>query len=403
MIAWEKQHRPLGPGDVVLFYSGYSDAFYKPLPEGRRFAALPLEGKSPAWPGPDPDCMAYLAGRKVMTAGIDSTSMGPIPDLAEPTHYAGLKHGMIWTESNIGFGALPANRSVLLHPRPQDMPAESTANAGPLPSWATRSLAADRLGPPEKRGGSVRRPCRGPACSWPGRGVGNHRQPFMKPSFGLNPNTRTPFEMHMLDTHTGTHLVPPAYALPREGFDDRTYSPEVQEWLAEYSRNTAGGYERHHGREGPARPDLRSGPRDRRQASCRLDDPRTWPASPEITITDIEKHEKAHGELKAGDVVIFHSGWSDRYCRPLPAGKACMEAPLNGNREGWPAPGPEAIFYLAKKGHSLRGHRCTDPGRCRARAALMTYWAMGGQEMAGVEYLTHLGHMPRMRFSCSPR
>ncbi len=26
VIAWEKQHRPLGPGDVVLFYSGYSDA-----------------------------------------------------------------------------------------------------------------------------------------------------------------------------------------------------------------------------------------------------------------------------------------------------------------------------------------------------------------------------------------
>ena len=51
--------------------------------------------------------MEYLAGRKVMTLGIDSTSMGPIPDLAEPTHYAGLKHGMIWTESNIGLGALP--------------------------------------------------------------------------------------------------------------------------------------------------------------------------------------------------------------------------------------------------------------------------------------------------------
>ena len=61
LIAWEKAHRTLGPGDVVLFYSGYSDAYYKPLPDGRRYAALPLEGKSPAWPGPDPDCMEYLA------------------------------------------------------------------------------------------------------------------------------------------------------------------------------------------------------------------------------------------------------------------------------------------------------------------------------------------------------
>ena len=52
--------------------------------------------------------MEYLASRKVMTLGIDRTSMGPIPDLAEPTHFAGLKHGMIWTESATDLGTLPA-------------------------------------------------------------------------------------------------------------------------------------------------------------------------------------------------------------------------------------------------------------------------------------------------------
>ena len=70
--------------------------------------------------------------------------------------------------------------------------------------------------------------------SWPGRGVGNHRQPYMTIRFGMNPNTKTPFEMHMLDSHAGTHLVPPAYALPAPGFDNATYSPEVRDWLAEY-------------------------------------------------------------------------------------------------------------------------------------------------------------------------
>ena len=40
--------------------------------------------------------------------------------------------------------------------------------------------------------------------------------------------------MHMLDSHAGTHLVPPAYALPPAGFDDATYPPEVKTWLAEY-------------------------------------------------------------------------------------------------------------------------------------------------------------------------
>ena len=52
--------------------------------------------------------LEYLASRKVMTLGTDSPSMGPIPDLAEPTHIAGLKHGMIWTEGAIGLGQLPA-------------------------------------------------------------------------------------------------------------------------------------------------------------------------------------------------------------------------------------------------------------------------------------------------------
>jgi kynurenine formamidase len=82
VIKWEKSHRPLGPGDVVLFRSDYTDRYYKPFPAGRRFLADPLEGKAPAWPDPDPACMVYLASRKVMTLGCDSPSMGPIPDLA---------------------------------------------------------------------------------------------------------------------------------------------------------------------------------------------------------------------------------------------------------------------------------------------------------------------------------
>lgn len=61
---WEKKNRPLGPGDVVLFYSGYGDKYYKPLPEGRRFLIDPLEKRSPGWPDPDPDCMEYLASKR---------------------------------------------------------------------------------------------------------------------------------------------------------------------------------------------------------------------------------------------------------------------------------------------------------------------------------------------------
>ncbi len=88
----------------------------------------------------------------------------------------------------------------------------------------------------------------------------------------------------MLDSHTGTHLVPPAYALPREGFDDQTYSPEVQEWLAEY--------EQKYGRRGTSDTTTEKVPLSQTCGPARVidvrhlcgsTDPKSWPASPEIT------------------------------------------------------------------------------------------------------------------------
>src|SRR5260370_3955737 len=55
----------------------------------------------------------------------------------------------------------------------------------------------------------------------------------MRIRFGFNPNSKAAFETHMLDSHAGTHLVPPAHALPPKGFDNQTYSAEVRQWLAE--------------------------------------------------------------------------------------------------------------------------------------------------------------------------
>ncbi len=150
IMAWEREHRPLGFGDVVLFRSGYSDKFYKPLPEGRRYLADPVEGRAPAWPDPDPDCMEYLASRKVMALATDSASMGPLPDLAEPTHLAGLKYGMIWTESGTGFDQLPATGAFycLLSPKHADGPyAEARAIAivgDPLARRLIESRARNR-------------------------------------------------------------------------------------------------------------------------------------------------------------------------------------------------------------------------------------------------------------------
>jgi kynurenine formamidase len=395
VMAWEKKHRPLGPGDVVLFHSGFSDRYYKPLPEGRRFAADPVAAKAPAWPGPDPDCMEYLAKRKVMTLGIDSTSMGPLPDLAEPTHFAGLKHGMIWTESATGLGSLPPTGAFycMIGPKHAGDPygeGRAFAVVGPL---AGRLVASARKKNVVDL--SVTLADDLPA-TWPGRGVGNHRQPYMTIRFGKNPNTKTSFVMHMMDSQAGTHLVPPAYALPPSGFDNRAYSPEVRGWLAEY--------EKKHVPRGSSEITTEKVPVGQTCGAARVIDVAhlvgssragSWPSSPEITEDVIRAFEKKEGELKPGDIVVFRSGWSDRNYKPLPAGSACMDDPLNGKKEGWPAPGPEAIHYLATKGVRCVGTDAPSLGGVEEKRALWTYWALGSKGMAGVEFLTNLGALPK--------
>ncbi len=388
---WEREHRPLGPGDVVLFASGYTDKFYKPFPEGRRFIALPLEQKSPAWPDPDPDCMEYLASRKVMALGTDSASMGPLPDLAEPTHLAGLKHGMIWTESATGLGQLPPTGAFycILAPKHADgMYSEGRALAvvgDPLASklidLARKKQVADL---------SITMSTDMPV-TWPGSGAGNHRQPYLKVPLFLAPHLGTYHTTHMLDSHAGTHLVPPSYALPPAGFDNSTYASEVREWLGEY--------EAKFGPRGTSNVTAEQVPLEQTCGPLRLVDVKHkvgstegkhWPLSPEITVADIEADERQHGPIKPNDIVVFTSGYSDAYCKPLPRGLACMSEPLEGKREGWPAPGPEAIQYLSRIGVRCVGTDGPTLGGVEPKRALFTYWALGSRGIVGIEYLTGL-------------
>ncbi len=369
VIAWEKAHRPLGPGDVVLFFSGYSDRYYKPMPEGRRYGADPLEGKSPAWPGPDPDCMEYLASRKVMTLGIDSTSMGPIPDLAEPTHFAGLKHGMIWAESTTGLGQLPATGAFYCMLGPK----YAGGIYSELPRLRRRRRparkTADRLGPQAERRGPLGRAGRGPARLVAGSGRGQPPPALHHDPMGHEPEYPIALRNAHARRPVGHAPGPTRIRLPPSGFDNATYSPEVKSWLAEY--------EAKYGRRGTSDVTTEKVPISQTCGPARVidvshllgtTDKASWPASPEITADHIRRDEAQHGELHPGDIVVFRSGWSDRYSKPLPAGKACLDDPLNGRSEGWPAPGPEAIAYLANKGNPLRGHRRPDAGRRRGEA-----------------------------------
>jgi kynurenine formamidase len=340
--------------------------------------------------------MEYLASRKVMTLATDSTSMGPLPDLSEPTHYAGLKHGMIWTESATGFSALPPTGAFycMIGPKHAGDPySEGRAFAVVGGSLPQRLIASARKKNVTDLSVALADDL---PTAWPGRGVGQHRQAYMTIRFGLNPNTKTAFPMHMFDSNAGTHLVPPAYVLPPKGFDNATYAPEVRDWLRDY--------EKKYGPRGTSDVTTEKVPIAQTCGPARVIDVKhlagstekeQWPASPEITEADVRMYEKQNGELKAGDIVLFRTGWSDQFYRPLPAGAACMEEPLNGKREGWPAPGPDVILYLAGKGVRCVGTDAPTLGGVEPRRALWTYWTLGGKGMVGVEFLMNLGGLAK--------
>lgn len=105
---WEAKHGSLQKGDIALFYSGYSDKYYKPFPEGNRLAFEPLILQNkPGWPAPGPETMEYLHSKGVMHVGTDGPSMGFVEG-GQSTHVAGLKYGMSWDELLTNLGKLPA-------------------------------------------------------------------------------------------------------------------------------------------------------------------------------------------------------------------------------------------------------------------------------------------------------
>jgi kynurenine formamidase len=104
---WEMKHGAIQAGDVVLFYSGYTNAYYKPMPEGQRLTFQPIITKTaPGWPAPEPEVMDYLREKGVWHLGTDGASMG-YADGGQPTHLAGLSKGMSWEEMLINLDQLP--------------------------------------------------------------------------------------------------------------------------------------------------------------------------------------------------------------------------------------------------------------------------------------------------------
>ncbi len=391
---FEKRERQLRFGDVVLFRSDYSDKYYRPFPEGSRYIADILDRKAPGYPDPDPDCMEFPATRKVMTLGTDSASMGPLPNLAEPTHYAGLKHGMIWTEGATNLGKLPPTGAfyTLLGPKHKDGPyGEGRAFSivgGELPARliaASKAKRAIDLSPTLAQGLPL---------TSPGVGTGNHRQVYLKVDFLYSEYLDMHHHTHLMDSMAGTHLVPPSYALPTEG-SQVAYAPEVRGWLQEY--------ERKFGKRGFSSMTTEKVPLEWTCGEARVIDVRslvgstkktTWPTSPEVTPAHIMAFEAKDGDLQSGDIVILRTDHVEKHLKAAPDDIGLWSNPLTGKAEGWPSLGADAVLYLKSKGIRCVATDAPDLGGVDRRKALMTYWALGSNQMVGVEFLTNVGKVP---------
>lgn len=396
---FEKDHRPVGFGDVVLFRSDYSDKYYRPFPEGNRFIADILDGKAPGYPDPNPECMEYLGKKGVMALGTDSASMGPLPTLAEPTHYAGLKYGMIWTEGATALGQLPPTGAFYcnLFPRHKDGPYGAgrafSIVGGDLPARLVDSCKNKRaidLSPTLAQGLPLTNL---------GVSTGGHRQVYLKLDFLYSDYLDMWHHGHLMDSMAGTHLVPPSYALPPKAVEPE-YSPEVRSWLAEY--------EKKFGKRGSSDLTTDKVPLSWTCGPTRVIDVRTlagstgraaWPQSPTITAAWLKDYEAKVGPIQPGEVVLFFTGYNDRFFqKPIdPKSAAVQEAnkamwvdPLQGKVEGWPALGPDAVMHLAEKGVRCVGSDAPDLGGVDPKQALMTYWALGSKNMVGVELLVNL-------------
>jgi kynurenine formamidase len=396
--AFEKQHRQLRFGDVVLFRSDYSDKYYRPFPDGHRYIADVADRLAPGYPDPGPETMEFLATRGVMTLGTDSASMGPMPNLAEPTHYAGLRHGMIWTEGATNLSQLPSTGAFycMLSPKHADgMYSETRVFAivgGELPKRlieSTRNKRAVDLSPTL----SMKMP-----VTNPGALAGRHRQVYVKVDFLYSPDLDLWHHTHLMDATTGTHLITPSFALPPEGTAVE-YSPQVRGWLEEY--------EAHYGKRGSSSRTTEQVPLEWTCGDARVVDVRSlvgttdrtkWPSSPEVTVDHLKAWEKAHGEFTPWQIVIFQTGHIDTYLKPTPEGKGVWIDPLTGKSEGWPAPGPDAIQYLRSKGIRCVATDAPDLGGVDPRRALMTYWALGSADMVGIEFLNNVGNVPEKSY-----
>jgi kynurenine formamidase len=393
---WELAHRPIGPGDVVCFRTGYTDAYYKPFPAGERFVSEALRKQAPGWAAPRPETMTYLADRGVKTLAVDGASMGPLPNLAVATHRAGSNRGMVWVECATNLGSLPTIGAFVAL-----LPAKHAGGSGGecrMLAITEPRLAAPLIARAKAKAVvdlSVTLDENLPIV-WPGWGPGEEGGRYIAKVLNAFSKERGPFFAlgHLFDSFAGTHVVLPSFSLPADRAEIAAADPAIREAVA--------AYEKLHGPLGMSTMRTSDAPLASMMGPAHVVDVRGLigtatfaegkPKSPLITRAFLETHA-ATRPFKPGEVVLFFSGHTAKHLAPLPAAPVldpCLAKPLAGAAEGWPAMAADAVEYLAAQGIRCIGTDGPTLGGVDPEVAREVDWLAGSRGIVAVEMLTGL-------------
>lgn len=177
----------------------------------------------------------------------------------------------------------------------------------------------------------------------------------------------------LIDEHTGTHVDAPAHFIPPPGSGlphaaDQGLVTVDQVPLAQMAGQAAV-----------------------------IDVPAELPGaapgiSPIIGPDLLREHEREHGPVGAGMVVLFRTGWDRYYLRGPEGNRYCFDALVARSGPGWPAPDVPIMRELLD-----RGVRCvgTDaPSMGSAHDGAPVHVAALSQGAVFVEALTGLGKLP---------
>ncbi len=188
-------------------------------------------------------------------------------------------------------------------------------------------------------------------------------------------NPRAPYfnRLVTLDEHTGTHMDAPAHFIPDPalGLPNATVAGKITTEKVELERLIV----------------LAA------VLNCSdLLDSGAPGISPVIERSRLEDFEKRTGKLNRGEGLLLYTGWSDRYYRKFPEGRAYAEMAAERTSPGWPVLEAGALEYALDRGVTLVGTDCPSVGA--AQSGIENHVAGLGRAAIFIESLINLGQLP---------